>query len=321
MSIPSMSVVMAVYNGATYLRETIESVLAQTAPDFEFIIVNDGSTEPPVAAVLSGFAARDARIRVLAQPHEGLTRALMAGCAAAQGAQIARIDVGDAMLPERLARQRAVLDANPRLAFVSCWTEICGPRWEPLSVKKEKPTGPAGMPILGPARTDWLQSGPTHHASVMFRRSAYTAAGGYRAEFYYGQDWDLWYRLAGQGWFHLLPQVLQRVRVFPEGISSRFHNRQHTFGRLAREAFRARQCGRSEAPVLARAAALRPKPGAAGRRSRRGAAEGFYFIASQLRQNRDPRCRDYFRQSLRAWPLSWRAWAGWMMSALTKDKT
>ena len=318
MNAPSISVVMAVCNGADYLRETLESVLTQTAPDFELLVVNDGSTDPQVDAILSGYATRDARIRLISKPHEGLTRALAAGCAAARGEYVARIDVGDTMLPERLARQRAAFEREPRMAFVSCWTEICGPRWEPLGVKKEKPTGTAGMPILAPAAR--LRSGPTHHASVMFRSSAYAAAGGYRAEFYYGQDWDLWYRLAGQGWFHLIPQVLQRVRLFPEGISSRFRRRQHAIGRLAREAFRARQGGRSEAPVLARAAALRPGPGETDRPARRGVAEGFYFIASRLRQNRDPRCREYFRQSLRAWPLSGRAWAGWLLSTRTKDE-
>lgn len=320
MSPPTISVVMGVCNGAGHLRETIESVLAQTDPDFEFIIVNDGSTDPQVSAILAGMAARDARLRVFAKANEGLTRALMDGCAAACGRYIARIDAGDAMQPGRLTEQRAVLDGDDRVAFVSCWTEVCGPQWEPLGVKKEQPTGSAGMPILAPAPEARLLSGPTHHASVLFRRSAYEAVGGYRPAFYYAQDWDLWYRLAGQGWFHLIPQVLQRVRVFPEGISPRHRRMQHALGQLALEAFRARQCGESEAPALEQAAALRPDPGDMGRSGRRRAAEGLYFIASQLRRNRDARCRDYFRQTLRAWPLHGRAWVGWMLSALTREE-
>ena len=159
MNTPAISVVMGVCNGAGHLPETIASVLAQTEPDWEFILVNDGSTDPAVEALLAEYAQRDARIRLITKAHAGLTRALADGCAAARGEYIARIDVGDAMLPERLVRQRAVFEQEPRIAFVSCWTEFCGPRWERIEIKKEQPTGAAGMPIgsCGHARTHcWL---------------------------------------------------------------------------------------------------------------------------------------------------------------------
>ena len=85
MSTPAISVVMGVFNEAAVLAPTLDSILAQTERDFELIVVNDGSTDPRVGEILAEYARRDARLRVLTQANAGLTRALIAGCAAAQG--------------------------------------------------------------------------------------------------------------------------------------------------------------------------------------------------------------------------------------------
>ncbi len=99
---PLLSVVMPVYNGAPYLAAAIESILAQTQPDFEFIISDDGSTDES-AAIIHAFAARDQRIRPLYLPHGGQAAAGNACVAAAQGRWLARMDADDLALPERLA--------------------------------------------------------------------------------------------------------------------------------------------------------------------------------------------------------------------------
>jgi len=96
--LPTVSVVMGVYNGEALLPETIDSVLAQDMRDFEFIIVDDGSTDGS-AAVLQHYATADSRIRVFHKSNAGLTLALIDGCNAARGEFIARIDVGDTMTP------------------------------------------------------------------------------------------------------------------------------------------------------------------------------------------------------------------------------
>ena len=101
---PTISVVMSVYNGADTLRDTVESVLSQEGVDFEFIIVNDGSSDAS-ASILDDLAAADARIRLLHQANQGLTKALINGCALARGQYIARQDVGDYSLENRLLRQ------------------------------------------------------------------------------------------------------------------------------------------------------------------------------------------------------------------------
>src|ERR1700750_1417633 len=101
---PDISVVMSVYNGASQLGTTIDSVLNQEGASFEFVIVNDGSTDE-VPQILETYARRDARVKVINQENQGITRGLIAGCAAAKGTYIARQDAGDISMPGRLARE------------------------------------------------------------------------------------------------------------------------------------------------------------------------------------------------------------------------
>jgi glycosyltransferase involved in cell wall biosynthesis len=117
-SLPDISVVMGVYNGADRLCETIESVLSQEGVSLEFIVIDDGSTDGS-AVVLDNYACHDARVRILHQENQGLTRALITGCEAARGKYIAPQDAGDISLPNRLRLQQAVLDQHEDCTFVS----------------------------------------------------------------------------------------------------------------------------------------------------------------------------------------------------------
>jgi glycosyltransferase involved in cell wall biosynthesis len=311
---PDISVVMGVYNGADLLQETMDSVRAQSDADFEFIIVNDGSTDPGVRAMLADLVAQEPRARVLHKAHEGLTRALMAGCGGARGAYVARIDAGDVMLPGRLASQRACLEADPDIVFVSCWTEYCGPEWESL-YRLESVTDAKGVDMCPRARDTYPHVGPLHHGSVMFRRGVYEGVGGYRPEFYYGQDWDLWYRLAERGRFAIVPECLYRVRLFPTGISGMNRLRQERIGRQALAAHWCRRAGEPEEDVLAKAALIRP--GETGRGARASRGEGAHHIAELLRKRRDRRCQRYFRQALRENPLRLNSLVRWGQSMLS----
>ena len=106
---PLVSVVMPVFNAASYLAETIESILCQTLPDFEFIIVDDGSTDGSVD-LIRRHAAQDSRIRPLFGEHRGHGAAANAGIALARGDFIARMDSDNLALPEKLATQLAWMD-------------------------------------------------------------------------------------------------------------------------------------------------------------------------------------------------------------------
>ncbi len=304
-----LSVVMGVYNSANTLAVTLDSILSQTYGDFECIVVDDGSTDD-TPRILAGYASRDPRLRIIAQPNAGLTRALIAGCAAARGTYIARHDAGDLSDPRRFAMQIRALDTDAELAFVSCWTQYAGPDLEPLYTARG--AGPAVKPIriVDLGREHGVTDGPTHHGSVIFRRDAYERAGGYRPQFYYGQDGDLWYRLAAEGTFQIVPEVLYTARVTPDAISTSSRASQERAAKLSRLALLARSRGESEAPILEEAARVEPAHG----RSRRARADGLYFIGEALRRNADPRARGYLRGSIAVWPFSIRSWVRYLQS-------
>ena len=141
---PEVSVVMSVYNGASDLAVTMDSILSQEGVEFEFIVVNDGSSDK-TGQILNDYAQRDSRVRIIHQENTGLTRALIRGCDAARGEFIARQDAGDVSLPSRLKSQASLLRDHPDCVLVSCWTDMVGPEGEFLYTRRG--TGAASSPV------------------------------------------------------------------------------------------------------------------------------------------------------------------------------
>lgn len=300
-----ISVVMSVYNGEAHVAETIESILAQTERDFELVIVDDGSTDR-TPEILRAYA--DPRVRVLTQANAGLTRALIVGCAAARAPLIARHDVGDVSHPRRLEKQAALFDRWPDLVLAACNVDFVGPAYEYLFSSRD--TRAADAPVrLTPPLTD----GPNHHGAAMFRRDAYERAGGYRPQFYYAQDWDLWYRIAALGTFARVAETLYTARILADSLSAEARVQQSRLAELSQAMTVARQRGESEEPLLAQAASITRVP---ARKSRKRIGAGLYFIGAALVRNRDPRARPYLRAAVAAWPFSARAWVRWIRSLL-----
>lgn len=295
---PHVSVVMATCNGERYLRQAVESVLDQEDVDLELVVVDDGSTDG-TAGLLEAFCTADSRVVVHRQENAGLTRALALGCAAARAPLIARQDDDDVSLPGRLRKLADALDDHPGASVVASWVESIGPADEPL-FRTEFPEGlEAGThAVLSAGRSPF-------HPSVMFRKADYEAVGGYRPEFYYAQDADLWYRLADRGGFLFLPDVLFRFRISESSISARNRESQQRLMALAMACREARAAGRSEEPLLREAAEIRPGRAPAGR-SNRGA--GAYFIGRALLRNRDPRALGYLRRYASIRPLDPKGW-------------
>jgi len=314
MKFPEVSVVMSVYNGAKDLPATLQSVLDQQGCSFEFIVVNDGSADVS-GRILDEWAAQDARLRVIHQANAGLTRALIRGCAEARGEFIARQDNGDVSLPGRLVRQVALLKARLDAVAVSCHTRFIGPEGEALY---ESSVAADELNAALKGRDEGGLIGPSHHGSVMMRRGAYQAAGGYRAPFYFAQDIDLWTRLVEKGPFTVVPEALYEARVEPGSISGTQTEEQRILAGLIARAAQARRAGEAEDAILAAAAQVRPVHKAG--RARREAL-GNYFIGSCLR-NANPRAAaTYFERALASDPWLWRARFRWLqtrMAGLTR---
>lgn len=296
-----ISVVMAVYNGASTLAATMESILAQSETDFELIVVDDGSKDE-TPAILASFAQRDRRVRVLTQPNAGLTRALIRGCSEATAPTLARHDCGDRSDPERLRKQHALLERDAEVVLVSCDTSYLGPGGERLYVATGD--GERVRHSLLHDDVDHIH-GLTHHGTAMFRRETYLAAGGYRPQFRVAQDLDLWVRMAKLGAIAFVPEVLYEARVELDAISSRGRAEQIESARISLalrdetldEPARNALLTQADTIVMSKR-----------RHSRRGEARTLYFIASCLWRERHPGWLGYLRQALRRDPLFLRAW-------------
>jgi len=292
---PRVSVVMSVYNGASSLRKSIESILSQEGVELEFVVIDDGSTDCS-GAIVDELADRDSRIRVVHQSNTGLTRALIRGCAMATGTYIARQDCGDLSLPGRLLAEVQLMEAHPKAALVSCGTRILGPKGESLYdvlIPEEEATSKLLADDPDVLRGPW-------HGSVLFRRDVYERSGGYRREFYFAQDLDLWTRLVEHGTHQVSPSILYQASFTLGSISSLQRRNQLACKRLIVECARLRRAGMDEANTLAQACAI-----SMDRRKSQShdVAAASYFVGMCLRNRGDPRSRQYFWDALRANPV------------------
>src|SRR5262245_27130869 len=123
MTTPIVSVVMSVLNGEPFLREAVESILGQTFGDFEFIVIDDGSTDAS-ADILDSYQRNDARVRVYHQENKGLVESLNRGCGLARGKYIARMDADDIATKERLMWQVEFVEKHPEVGVVGGAIEV-----------------------------------------------------------------------------------------------------------------------------------------------------------------------------------------------------
>jgi len=207
---PAVSVLMAVRNGAPWVGEALESVLAQTAPDLELIVIDDGSTDA-TPAVLAAF--RDRRLRRDRQEPAGLTRALNRAVALARAPLLARLDADDRAQPDRLARQRAFLDSRPEVGLLGT-----GAREVDSSGRE---VGIVSPPLEDAAiRRALIRRNPFVHSSVMMRRSVMVEVGGYDATLAVAQDYDLWMRMSRVTRLANLSAPLVVRRLLPGRVSA-----------------------------------------------------------------------------------------------------
>ena len=186
---PRISVVMAVFNGERFLSEAIASILSQTFPDFEFIIIDDGSTDPSFE-IMQAYAKQDNRIRVIVNGKNlGLANSLNIGIANAKGEFIARMDADDISFPDRLDKQ---------VNFLSTHRDIMILGGSQIIIDQDGNPGSQISFSIQPSVLRWnmlLGNGMIiSHPSVMARRDYLLSIGGY-SDLRAAQDFELWSRL------------------------------------------------------------------------------------------------------------------------------
>ncbi|GAB0057072.1 hypothetical protein SIID45300_01393 [Candidatus Magnetaquicoccaceae bacterium FCR-1] len=220
---PRVTVLTSVYNGAPHLDAAIESILAQTWRDFEFLLIDDASTDAS-PMILAAWAGRDPRIRLVRNAENlGLTRSLNKGIALARGVWIARQDADDRSLPERLERQLRFLESHPEVGLLGSAAWI-------LQENGQRESIPRGVPSRHLAIA-WhlLFANPFFHASVMVRREL-LLANPYDESVRHSQDFELWGRLVSKTRAANLAEPLIELRHHDARISVRQHASQQATG-------------------------------------------------------------------------------------------
>lgn len=198
-----ISVLMPVYNTPeNYLREAVESILAQTCADFEFLILNDASTDDNVEKVIKSYD--DKRIRYWQNDRNlgiSLSRNKLIGLS--RGEYLAVFDHDDVSLPERLEKQAAFLDTHPEVGVVGCWYRILGTE----NKVSRFPAEDAEIKEI------MVNSCCICHPASMIRRSVLVEHNiGYENDYTPAEDYALWCRLLSKTRFANLPEVLFAYR-------------------------------------------------------------------------------------------------------------
>lgn len=210
MKSPLVSVVMSVHNGASFLSASIESILGQTMENFEFIIIDDGSTDA-TAEILKSYTLQDPRIRSYGQSNEGLVSALRRGCEQARGILIARMDADDVAVRDRLEVQAAFLQAHPQVVVLGGAVEFIDTHDKTLAIARN-PSRNAEI------QRQLLDRNVVWHPTVMMRRAVYKKTDGFR-HITDAEDYDLWLCMAESGEIANLRRVLLRYRIHPGQVS------------------------------------------------------------------------------------------------------
>lgn len=212
MSSPLVTVLMSVHNGGQWVGAAVRSILAQSFRDFEFLIIDDASTDDTAAAVQ---AFDDPRIRLVRlEENIGLTRALNLGLRQARGQFIARQDADDVSMPERIALQTAFLHARPEVVIVGSQGWLCNAHGA-VTGTRLLATNTAGIRWAG------LFFNPFIHSAVMFRTEVIREQlGGYDETFALCQDYELWLRAANQFAVANLEENLVSVLEHTDSVSA-----------------------------------------------------------------------------------------------------
>lgn len=231
MAIHKISVVMSVYNGQEYLAESIESILSQTYGNYEFIIVDDASTDQSLQ-IIEKYAKQDKRIKVISnETNLKLTKSLIKAINSSNGPFISRQDADDISKLERFEKQIKYLISNPECGALGTSAQIIDRTGNMIK--------DSFVPKSWPFIKKLLWYGNCFiHGSMMFRRQSYEHAGGYREALSLSQDYDLWLRMSNVTKMNNLEDKLYLLRMTDENVSKTKSDTQLKMGALAMYEYR-----------------------------------------------------------------------------------
>lgn len=205
---PKVVVACAWYNRADYIRDTVDSLLAQDFDNFEVVIVNDGSSDPRVKEILDSYD--DPRLKVVHQENTGFVGAISRAIKMSEAPYIAIQGAGDISYPQRLSSQYEIMERRRDIIGTtgSFWNLNVG---GPKNGAKELRTPKKNLTTLTDILTRRLV---LEHGIMMMRREAFNKVGGYRKIFRYGQDFDLFLRMSLHGSFYIANDIVYERRSF-----------------------------------------------------------------------------------------------------------
>jgi glycosyltransferase involved in cell wall biosynthesis len=212
MSWPLVSVIVTYYNHASYIAQTVESVLNQTYPHLELIIVNDGSPDTSDFEQIINQYEKDSRLQVITQLNQGVAAARNSGLAASSGSYLSFLDSDDWLHLEKIARQVAFLEASPETGLVFCDVQRVNAegQWLESSLMSERSSAPIEP---HPFEALWIAN-YMEPSTPMFRREWYEQAGPLELGIEGHSDYEFWLRLSAMGCqFRYLPGRLVFYRV------------------------------------------------------------------------------------------------------------
>lgn len=263
MTEPLVSIVLPVYNAERYLPAALGSMLAQSLCDWEMICINDGSRDRS-GEIIDALAQRDSRVRAIHQENQGLVRTLNRGIALARGRLICRMDGDDIAMPDRLARQVAFLRDHPEHVAVGGAILKIDADSDPLGVERLAAEHQQIERALLQRRTGLF------HPTTIIRASELAAVGGYRLQYEWVEDHDLWLRLAQRGRLGNLSDIVLCYRLHASSICwQRSATQRERMTQLLEEAYAVR--GLTAPPELAAVGVGQRSPAGPGKWARMAA--------------------------------------------------
>ena len=226
MNNPKVTVLMSVYNGERFLDESVESILNQSFTDFEFLIINDGSTDSS-QSILDNYVKQDPRIKLINQDNIGLSESLQKGISNSRGELIARQDAGDLSAYERLEKQVNAFEFNNELGLIGSYAAVV--------TSENKEVGLIEYPTDNlKIQEKLIDYNCFCHGSVMFKKNCLKDTGSIRPEFKYSQDYDLWLRIAEKYDVTNLAQPLYKLRFLASSLTFANRYEQYKYSQFAK---------------------------------------------------------------------------------------